>query len=37
MVNAQTGKSTDLLFDPYTFKTGVGGADFEKGVLRRVR
>ena len=37
MVNAQTGKTTDLLFDPYTFKTGVGGADFEKGVLRRVR
>lgn len=37
MVNVQTGKSTDLLFDSYAFKTGVGSGHFEKGVLRRAR
>lgn len=37
MVNQQTGKSTDLVYDPFTFKTGVGSRHFEKGVLRRVR
>ncbi len=37
MVNQQTGKSTDLVFDQFTFKTGLGSKHFVKGVLRRLR
>ncbi len=37
MVNQQTGKSTDLLYSDYTFKTGLSDADFVKGVLKRIR
>jgi hypothetical protein len=37
MVNQQTGKSTDLVYDPYTFKTGLGTRNFVKGALRRIR
>lgn len=37
MVNHQTGKSTDLLFSDYRFKTGLKDNDFVKAVLRRLR
>lgn len=37
MLNHQTGKSTDLIYGPYTFKTGLDDGDFVKGVLKRVR
>ncbi len=37
MSNHQTGKSTDLVYSDYTFKTGLGNADFVKGVLKRIR
>ncbi len=37
MVNHLTGKSTDLIFSDFTFKTGLDDNDFQKGVLRRVR
>ena len=37
MVNHQTGKSTDLLYSTYRFKTGLDDNDFVKGVLRRIR
>ena len=37
MVNHKTGKSTDLLYSDYEFKTGLGESDFEKGVLNRLR
>lgn len=37
MVNHQTGKSTDLVFSNFKFKTGVDENDFQKGVLTRVR
>ena len=37
MVNHQTGKSTELLYDDYAFKTGLGDRDFVKGVLSRLR
>ncbi len=37
MVNHQTGKSTDLLYEDYAFKTGLKDRDFVKGVLSRLR
>ena len=37
MVNHQTGKSTDLIYDDYTFTVGLDENDFVKGVLRRIR
>lgn len=37
MVNHQTGKSTDLIYDDYRFKTGLSENDFVKSVLKRVR
>ncbi len=37
MVNHQTGKSTDLVYDDYTFSAGLNDNDFVKGVLRRIR
>ena len=37
MVNHQTGKSTDLLYSDYRFKTGLKDNDFVKAVLRRLR
>jgi len=37
MVNQQTGKSTDLVYSNYAFKTGMADRDFEKGVLKRIR
>ncbi len=37
MMNHQTGKSTDLLFSDYRFKTGLKDNDFVKAVLRRLR
>ena len=37
MVNHQTGKSTDLLYDAYRFKTGLDDNDFVKNVLTRTR
>ncbi len=37
MENKQTGKSTDLIYSDYKFKTGMNNNDFEKGVLKRVR
>ena len=37
MVNHQTGKSTDLIYDDYTFSVGLNDKDFVKGALRRIR
>jgi outer membrane lipoprotein-sorting protein len=37
MVNAQNGKETELVYDDFQFKTGLGANDFEQGVLRRLR
>jgi len=37
MVNHQTGKSTDLLYSTYEFKTGLDDNDFVKNVLARTR
>lgn len=37
MVNHQTGKSTELLYDNYEFKTGLEDNDFVKNVLTRIR
>lgn len=37
MVNEQTGKSTDLVYSDYEFKTGLTERDFVKGVLTRIR
>ncbi|MEM7249291.1 MAG: outer membrane lipoprotein-sorting protein [Acidobacteriota bacterium] len=37
MVNHLTGKSTDLVYSDYRFKTGLGDADFVKTVLTRLR
>jgi Outer membrane lipoprotein-sorting protein len=36
MVNHQTGKSTDLIYDDYVFGVGLRENDFVKGVLRRI-
>ena len=37
MVNHQTGKSTDLIYSDYVFRTSLGENDFVKGVLKRIR
>ena len=37
MKNHLTGKSTDLIYSDYAFKTGLKDNDFQKGALRRVR
>ena len=37
MVNHQTGKSTDLVYDDYVFGVGLDDNDFIKGVLQRIR
>lgn len=37
MVNHQTGKSTDLHWSNYRFKTGLSDADFNKNTLKRAR
>jgi outer membrane lipoprotein-sorting protein len=37
MVNHQTGKSTDLLWENYKFTTGLSESDFSKNSLKRVR
>ncbi len=36
MINHQTGKSTDLLFQDFNFSVGLGDRDFAKGVLARL-
>ena len=36
MNNHQTGKSTELIYSDYEFKTGLDENDFVKGVLKRV-
>jgi len=36
MKNHQTGKSTELIYSNYQFKTGLTDNDFVKGVLKRV-
>ncbi|MDW3094283.1 MAG: outer membrane lipoprotein-sorting protein [Gammaproteobacteria bacterium] len=36
MRNHQTGKSTDLIYSDYKFKTGLTENDFVKGILKRV-
>ncbi|MGB0465929.1 MAG: outer membrane lipoprotein-sorting protein [Pontibacterium sp.] len=37
MVNHQTGKSTDLSWHSYQFKTGLSDSDFNKNSLKRAR
>ena len=37
MTNHQTGKSTDMIYSDYDFKTGMSDNDFVKGVLARIR
>jgi len=37
MVNHQTGKSTDLTWNDYRFKTGLSESDFNKNTLKRAR
>ncbi len=37
MVNHQTKKSTDLIYDGYEFQVGLNERDFVKGVLSRIR
>ncbi|MFQ5899160.1 MAG: outer membrane lipoprotein-sorting protein [Candidatus Methylomirabilia bacterium] len=37
MRNHQTGKSTELIWQHYRFRTGLSGRDFNKSSLRRVR
>ncbi len=37
MVNHQTGKSTDLTYQSYQFKTGLDEKDFNKNTLKRAR
>ena len=36
MINHKTGKSTDLIYSNYRFKTGIDDKDFVKGVLKRI-
>ncbi|MGH1482330.1 MAG: outer membrane lipoprotein-sorting protein [Geminicoccales bacterium] len=36
MTNHKTGKSTDLIYDDYQFKTGLDDNDFVKNVLKRL-
>ena len=37
MVNHQTGKSTDLTWSNYQFKTGLSERDFDRNTLKRTR
>jgi outer membrane lipoprotein-sorting protein len=37
MINHQTGKSTDLLWENYEFSTGLSDSDFNQNTLKRVR
>jgi len=37
MVNHLTGKSTDLIYADYEFKTGLADRDFNRNVLKRIR
>ncbi len=37
MINAQNGKETELVYDDFTFKSGLDENDFEQGVLTRLR
>jgi outer membrane lipoprotein-sorting protein len=37
MVNHQTGKSTDLMWDEYEFATGLSESDFNQSSLKRAR
>ena len=37
MVNHQTGKSTDLIYDQYVFNVGLSNSDFVKNKLKRLR
>ena len=37
MVNQQTGKSTELTFSDYKFKTGLTNRDFDRNSLKRAR
>ncbi len=37
MVNHQTGKSTTLSWEDYSFKTGLNDRDFDRNSLKRVR
>ena len=37
MINHQTGKSTDLIYSGYVFKTGLDDNDFVKGALSSIR
>jgi len=37
VINHQSGKSTDLIFDEYTFRSGLRDNDFTRGVLKRLR
>ncbi len=37
MVNHQTGKSTDLVWNSYRFRTGLSKRDFDRNTLKRVR
>ena len=37
MVNHRTNKETDMVYEDYSFKTGLDEGDFVKGVLLRVR
>jgi len=37
MINHQSGKSTDLQWDNYAFKTGLQDGDFNRNSLKRVR
>ena len=37
MVNAQSGKETELVYDDFSFKNGLDAKDFEQGVLTRLR
>jgi len=37
MVNHQNGKSTDLIWDSYTFRSSISHRDFDKTAIKRVR
>lgn len=37
MINYQNGKSTELKWDNYAFKTGLKDSDFNRNSLKRVR
>ena len=37
MVNHQTGKSTDLMWENYEFATGLSESDFNQNSLKRAR